>query len=230
MENYKTAVIIGRFQSPYLHEGHKHLINSALNHPGINDLFIFIGTQEKIDERNPYSFEERQVMIQEEYPYAMTGYLPDIPNNDLMWSRSIDEILIQLNAPVLFGSRDSFYSHYKGIFPYISIPEIEHVSATELRNASFVDRVLNVSKRVPERTITYVQSQLSEEIGELATEISIKYHGKKRATGDDGILGEAIDSIINLIDIIYLDNPKITSKEIQTVLDKKLKKWYTSKK
>jgi bifunctional NMN adenylyltransferase/nudix hydrolase len=129
----KTGVIVGRFQIPYLHEGHKKLIDTAIAE---NDLvFILIGHKvgDQLDERNPYTFGERHKMIAETYPKVLIGNLEDCPNDDEAWSRKLDRILDDVLNPTLYGSRDSFYKHYKGIVKYREIEEVPDVSATKIR-------------------------------------------------------------------------------------------------
>lgn len=129
----KTGVIIGRFQTPYLHEGHQKLFDTAFVE---NDLvFVFIGFAqgEARDERNPYTYSERCAMVNKAYPKALIGALQDVPENDETWSRELDAYLEQLVNPTLYGGRDSFHSHYKGRFPYREIESIPDVSATKIR-------------------------------------------------------------------------------------------------
>lgn len=130
---HRTAVIVGRWQTPYLHEGHKHLINTACMHEGIRDLFIIIGCQEEVDERNPYTFKQRKDMILKEYPMALIGIIWDVKDDNIEWSRKLDEMIEQMDRPLLFGSRDSFHQHYKGRFKYQPVDEIPGVSATKIR-------------------------------------------------------------------------------------------------
>lgn len=132
---HRTAIIVGRFQTPYLHEGHKHLINTACMHEGIRDLFIIIGCQEEVDERNPYTFKQRKDMILKEYPMALIGIIWDVKDDNQEWSRNLDEMIEQMDAPLLFGSRDSFHKHYKGRFKYHPVDEIPGISATKIREA-----------------------------------------------------------------------------------------------
>lgn len=135
MSKYRTSVVIGRWQTPYLHEGHRHLIDSAINEEGIDTTMIIIGcTKDNVrDERNPYTFQQRAEMIKEAYPHVLIGYVEDVAD-DVDWSREIDYMLMDLRQPILMGSRDSFISHYKGYFPYKHIEEIPGISATQIRN------------------------------------------------------------------------------------------------
>lgn len=75
-------------------------------------------------------------------------------------------------------------------------------------------------------------ASLTEECGELATEILINVGKKNRSPGTDGIVGEAVDAILCLMDIILLTNPNITRDELYSISMTKLQKWennYTRK-
>lgn len=82
------------------------------------------------------------------------------------------------------------------------------------------------SKRIVNgRTVKDVMCSVSEEVGELATEVRIKYGQSYKEPGKDGIQGEAIDAIAAILDLMYVDNPSITKEEILRTLDYKLNKW-----
>jgi hypothetical protein len=129
----KTAVIIGRFQVPYLHLGHIYLIAYALQKYG--DAVILLGTGGMRDERNPYSATHREDIIHRIFPKVPVYILWDKPGKDKEWSDQIFEILDLHNVynPVLLHSRDSFRDHYKGYLPLEEIPELPGYSGTELR-------------------------------------------------------------------------------------------------
>lgn len=70
-----------------------------------------------------------------------------------------------------------------------------------------------------------IMNAITEETGELATEVAIDAGFKDREPGPDGIVGEAIDLIIAGTDMIYADNPDITMEEIQAIVAAKCDKW-----
>lgn len=92
-----------------------------------------------------------------------------------------------------------------------------------------IKQVFEVSKAVPNRTINNVFMSLSEEVGELATEISIQDGYSTKPVGKDGIIGESVDVIACALDLIWVHNPEITEEEIMELLSKKLKKWKEKK-
>lgn len=73
------------------------------------------------------------------------------------------------------------------------------------------------------RTTSGVYFKLSEEVGELATELNVKYHGAYKGEGEDGIIGECVDAIICLCDILNKEN--VDLDEIGFLINKKIKKW-----
>lgn len=75
------------------------------------------------------------------------------------------------------------------------------------------------------RTVKDVMCSVAEEVGELATEVRIKYGQSYKVAGPDGIQGEAIDAIAAILDLIKVDNPDLTIEEVMRTLDYKLNKW-----
>jgi NTP pyrophosphatase (non-canonical NTP hydrolase) len=92
-----------------------------------------------------------------------------------------------------------------------------------LKVSMLVDKTKHGSERCPRD----IFDSAVEEIGELSTEVRVKY-GKSYKKGDrDGILGESCDVILCLIDLIYKDNPDIKPEDICEVLRFKMSKWLT---
>jgi hypothetical protein len=75
------------------------------------------------------------------------------------------------------------------------------------------------------RSETAVMMHVMEEVGELALELAIHNGTSYKKAGDDGVVGEAIDSIICLLDLIYVHNPNITEEELVAIATKKCQKW-----
>lgn len=128
----RDGVVIGRFQVPFLHEGHKHLIDSAIRECGV--VLIIIGVAKTIDENNPLNYGTRYEIIRDEYPDVFISAITD-RESDEEWSIEVDKIAkrFQLDNPHLYGSRKSFIDNYKGILPYVAVPEIPGVSGTKIR-------------------------------------------------------------------------------------------------
>lgn len=131
------SIVIGRFQVPDLHAGHRHLIDTA--HRQTDALLILIGTSEALPtSRNPLPFAVREAMVRQAYPDATVLPLPDQPT-DALWSAHIDRIAEECfpgHAATLYGSRDSCIPHYLGRHMVVVIPPAPAPSGTEVRKAN----------------------------------------------------------------------------------------------
>ena len=64
----KLGVVIGRFQVPELHAGHRHILDTTRDEN--DDLLILLGTTEALpSERNPLPFSVRKRMLEESGRY-----------------------------------------------------------------------------------------------------------------------------------------------------------------
>ena len=139
----KTAVIIARFQSPYLHEGHKALIQQVKKDH--NKVVIVLGVSPVLGSRkNPLNFHARERMIKREYPDIVVLPLRDHPLDD-QWSRNLDTLLSDSfpgSAFSLYGSRDSFIPYYSGRLETVELAETGSHSATIIRE-EISDKVLD---------------------------------------------------------------------------------------
>ncbi len=68
-----------------------------------------------------------------------------------------------------------------------------------------------------------VIAYVKEEFEELQDEVMMaEVNGKP---GPDGIVGEAIDLMINTIDMILLEHPEITEAQLIAIAKRKIAKW-----
>lgn len=139
------GVIVARFQTPYLHEGHKALISSVKkNH---NKIVIVLGIAPvRGSRRNPLDFETRERMIKKEYNDLMVLPLPNHPI-DSQWSQNLDQLLTSTFPGTtfkLYGSRDGVIPFYSGKFPTEQLPETGATSALIRKNIA--DRVLDTEE------------------------------------------------------------------------------------
>lgn len=128
-----TGIIIGRFQVPFLHPGHLHLIATSIRE--CDQTVILLGSRKDIDARNPYGIEYRREMIQKIFPHIEILPLWDVDGNDQEWSEQVDEIVQNYypKHPILYYSRDSFKEHYVGRLPLKEVEEVPGYSGTKLR-------------------------------------------------------------------------------------------------
>lgn len=139
----KIGVVIGRFQSPFLTEGHKHIIDSAAKNS--DELLILVGdNSKKFTMVYPLPLEYRQNKVADyctEQGYTFrVDRLMDCRENEV-WSKKVDKkvakyyVLDEENQITLYGSRDSFVDCYTTkTFPFVEVDEVPGVSATNVRN------------------------------------------------------------------------------------------------
>lgn len=77
------------------------------------------------------------------------------------------------------------------------------------------------------RTPYSILASATSELGELAQEVMINQHHSYKQPGTDGIIGEAIDVIACLLDLIHKVDPSITEKELERIAATKCIKWAT---
>lgn len=88
-----------------------------------------------------------------------------------------------------------------------------------------ISHILNVSQKLCTYDKSQIMHAVTEETGELATEVAISLGFKKRAPGPDGVIGEAVDLIITAVDMINAERPGITWQEVMEVVIPKCNKW-----
>lgn len=140
MPDYRTVgVIVGRFQTPELHAGHRYLIDTVRSLH--QDVFVVLGSPrfEFPTTRDPMDFVTRRMMVRKVYPrgeYVEIDVLADC-GSDVIWSERLDALIAEAYPhfeAVLYGSRDSFVPHYKGKWRTVELPSYQEVSATSLRD------------------------------------------------------------------------------------------------
>ncbi|MEL7003653.1 MAG: NUDIX domain-containing protein [Bacteroidota bacterium] len=136
-----TGVIIARFQTPYLHDGHIELINNVKSKH--NRTIIVLGVSRITGSRkNPYDYYTREKLIKSAYKDLLILPLSDHPS-DPVWTSNLDDLLNNTfpgSDFLLYGSRDSFIPYYNGKYETIELPEHGDYNATELRK-KYADKV-----------------------------------------------------------------------------------------
>lgn len=77
------------------------------------------------------------------------------------------------------------------------------------------------------RNTFYVLSKCVEELGELSVELQIAAGVSYKEAGKDGVVGEAIDLITCVLDIIRITHPNLTEEDLVSIAIPKLEKWKT---
>jgi bifunctional NMN adenylyltransferase/nudix hydrolase len=128
------GIIIGRFETPYLHDGHKGLLNHVTNKH--SNVIVFLGIARiQNTKRNPLDFPTRKKMIQNTYPNVIVLPLED-NRSDEKWSTNLDNTIRTIfpeKQAIIYGSRDSFIPHYHGRHHVEEFTPIESHNATEIR-------------------------------------------------------------------------------------------------
>ena len=130
------GVIVGRFQTPELHPGHRFVIDSVFARH--DEVLIVLGCSAAYQSKHdPLDYETRKAMVLSKYPGARIAALKDTRTNEL-WSKNLDN-LIEKEFPgrlaTLYGSLKSFIPCYNGIHPCTTLESPDpNMSATNARN------------------------------------------------------------------------------------------------
>jgi bifunctional NMN adenylyltransferase/nudix hydrolase len=134
------GIVVGRFQTDCLHEGHLALLTEVGERHN-HRVIVFLGSPSTSPtKRDPLDFETRSQMIKATYPDYQVVPLKD-KKTDEIWSRELDERIADIvgfGKVTLYGSRDSFVPHYKGVHAVQELvlhANLKVHSATAIRNA-----------------------------------------------------------------------------------------------
>lgn len=112
-----VSVVVARFEVATLTAGHRQMLDYVLSKGYGTNLMILGVAPTLCTKQNPLDYESRRLMIESEYPGRFSfAYIKDC-HDDSVWSKNLDGIIDDLRgnrAPVLIGSRDSFFEHYSG--------------------------------------------------------------------------------------------------------------------
>lgn len=131
-----VGVMIGRFQVPSLHDGHRELLDFIKSRH--DKVLVVLGTtgHEQSTQSNPLDHIARKQMLEEDYPDFDYAYIEDQPS-DHNWSHYLDRIikghLTASQGAMLYGSRESFAPHYDGRYPVLELTTDNPISGTEIR-------------------------------------------------------------------------------------------------
>lgn len=153
MENQKVfdyLVFIGRFQ-PF-HYAHKEVVDIAFRMS--NQVILVLGSaQDERTIKNPFSVEERQLMIRDAYSEDQAKRLHFVRiidlYNDVKWTAAVKSGVNSITTPDakigLIGHFKDESSYYLRLFPEWELVELENLknemSATPLRNKYYVGEI-----------------------------------------------------------------------------------------
>lgn len=142
MNNFELVpygVVIGRFQTSYLHEGHKALLLAAAD--SSSHVVVCVGVRDTPPTKtNPLSYRVRERMIRDFLSEHISDFtiipMPDF-SDDVVWSKNFDATIRRISggspAAVLTG-RMGFNDRYHGNLPVkVMTFDIDHESATQIR-------------------------------------------------------------------------------------------------
>ena len=139
----RIGVLIGRFQVPEPHEGHRFLINEIKSN--CDKLVILLGSANRARSiRNPYTYEERKAAVLRLFPDVLVAPLNDYKYSDAQWRADVVYTINTIVAErynnvevVLFGHKKDG-NDYLDWFPqynYQNITSDIDVSGTEVRRS-----------------------------------------------------------------------------------------------
>ena len=80
------------------------------------------------------------------------------------------------------------------------------------------------------RDIASILRCATAELGELSEEVDIACGTSYKQPDVDGVVGEAVDVLLAVFDLIATHHPEMTSEEVFAIMDKKMSKWETKTK
>ena len=162
-EKKGTGVLIGRFQTPILHPGHKGLIESVLEKH--HKVLVILGNAPiRATKNDPLDFQSRRFMLEEAYPGKLTVMYNKDMADDREWCKNLER-LIEENTPpgqpvVLYGSRDSFIETYKKVGgKYTTIELIPTVIASATSEREIAALKVQTSQEWREGVVWACQNQ-----------------------------------------------------------------------
>lgn len=155
---FDALVFLGRFQ-PF-HNGHKAIIDTALEKA--KEVIVVVGSSFVArDVRNPFTFDERREMIKAVYPSPAVKVVPvvDYLYDDSKWVAAVQNVVYGAMAysadPLrigLIGHEKDGTSYYLKIFPTwgsVSVPNVDGINATDIRNCLFGNCDFSVLDNIP---------------------------------------------------------------------------------
>jgi bifunctional NMN adenylyltransferase/nudix hydrolase len=134
-----VGVVIGRFQTPVLHNGHLEVLNQASKH---NKMLVLLGVNAIPGAyKQELDFETRYLMISRKYPNAIIQPVHDMPSN-ARWSAALDSRISKafpFSKVTIYHGRMSFVPYYEGKLEdrLKDVGNVDNLSATDLREVAY---------------------------------------------------------------------------------------------
>ena len=131
-----VGVIIGRFQTPYLHPAHMELIREVAKEN--SELIILVGVTDAIGTTiNPLPFEVVKRMFRHVISVpTMVLPIKDHPSDEF-WSQQVDKLISSVcykKKVTLYGGRNSFIDSYDGQYKCKLVTSINNpISSSQIR-------------------------------------------------------------------------------------------------
>lgn len=138
--NMKKALIVGRYQTYQLLPEQIAMISQTIE-AHAETILVLGNALVKGTIVNPLDYRARKAMFAEHFPKLKVLYLTDNPNDDVAWSKALDEIIQnhlvfgEDTTPkvTIYGGQDSVVAKYKGKFATQSFEASTFISGDELR-------------------------------------------------------------------------------------------------
>lgn len=105
------------------------------------------------------------------------------------------------------------------------LEDLKHYLYTKMQTLDLFEKVKIAGATLPDRSVASIMLSLVEEVGELSKEVSIVEGMSYKKPDVDGVLGEAVDVLITVLDLIHTLVPSATEEEINSYAEKKIAKW-----
>lgn len=236
MRQKRIGVVVGRFQTPSLHEGHRLVIETALRRH--KTVLVVLGSARSLTtKRDPLDYATRRAMILGEYPSVKVAELYD-SKLDSMWSENLDRLIeneFSGTKAILYGSRGSFIPYYTGAHKCVTLrPKNADVSATRIREDIVLSPEHSESFRKGAIYATSVRPPLSYQAVDVAIlsydKTKVLLAGKKEEPGVLRFVGGFVDKSDNTLEFAakreaYEETSGIEIDNLQYVSSVRINDW-----
>lgn len=91
---------------------------------------------------------------------------------------------------------------------------------------SLISKTFEASDEIQDsRTRFRILAHCIEELGEMSEELVIDKGLSYKSPGKDGVIGEGVDLILCVLDLIHKTDPTVTEEDLEAIAVKKIAKW-----